>query len=1154
MKRNQKLWSWALAGALAVSNLSGVVAVPFTTIVAKAAEVSLGSWTLPTEGADRKLDLESLKSDTTLTFKTTSVDSDYGLDADTAKFYAIPTITVNGKSYEGAEIGFDYTKSASTITAAVAADTMKAYAAYGNGDASVSFQLYKKGTTDAADRQIPVGDPIVLTLETNKVASIELDTSAAKENIGLTDSTGFTVKAKSAKNDDNSTYTVSGLSTVIMSDAELKTYTDALEAFDAQMDVIQGITIPVITSESNESEINAYKAALTKLNKETAKLGTLGNAVKATVDPTGHPTWTDGKVATSSATAGNYNVVFSDGVMTKAPFFGKYVVYPFEVINDSVALAVTSSKADTKTDAEKDTISSMKVGSTDQIKVKVAGQNATAEELAKFTWVSSQPTAVSVDADGKIEALKGTSTKTTITGTYKLADNVIKEVKFYVTAVADPVVALAYDDGTGAFATANTNVEKEIVVTVDGDEFTGNVEWKITKNGASTSDATISGRTFKATAAGTYDVTATAEVISGYKVAMKAAQSVNVTDPTAVVTFKNQAGKYVSYNTNLQTTYGKKYLNTGDVINAVIKVGNTNVTSDYTWKSYNEDIATVENGVITIVGEGTTNIGYKLGTGKEELLSLTAKDDYAVVYELNGDVVTAVYPNDVVDLKLYKGNTEITSGVTWEVENITYASVSGSKLTGKKAGKTTLNAYLDGVDDPVFTNAAFEVKAATVSFVGNAITVADGSNANMVVGESRSFVAKSGNNEISGTWSVSTTAKTAGITVSSDGIVKVASSTTADTYPNAVIFKYDGTNYGFGLVVAAKSISVTTADGTTTIAKGKSIQLIAKNGSEDITSNKAITFRVTAGDTHISVDENSGIVTGLSQGSGTVTVYEDGVATTATITIKVTNSNKATAIILNKSTLSLDLEGTEQLTATTNPSASSDTVIWSSSDEAVVTVNDGLVTAVGEGTAVITASVGRDDEVSPATCTVTVTKSDEQKAEEEKQAEEEKKQEEQKQQEQKAAEEKAAAQKEGATGTDATANANFTVTSTANKTVAYTAPATKAKKVTVPSTVTVGGEQFAVTEIAKNAFKGDKTVTTITIPASIKKINSNAFKNAKNLKTIKIQGAKLEKVSKNAFNGIKKNAKIKVSGANKRANKKLLKKTTAVKKGNVKVK
>ncbi len=980
MKKNKKLWSFALAGALAVSNLSGVAAIPFTTIVAKAAEVSLGSWTTPAEGATRKLDLGSLTGSgaTTLTFTATSVDPEYGLD-DNGTFFAIPTISVNGGSYEGAQIPFAYTKASAEITADVSDAVMKAYAQYGNGDASVSFQLYKSDgqTSPAADRQIPVGDPIVLTLETNNVASIELDTSAAKNNIGLSDSTGFTVKAKSAKKDDGASYAVSGLTTTIMSDADLKTYTDALEAFNDQLDVIQGIEIPVITEDSDASEIAAYETALEKLKTETTKLGALGDAVKATVATT-NPSITDGKVTTSSATAGNYNVVVSDGDMKTAPFFGEYVTYPFEVIDDSVALTVTSSKADAKTDAEKDTISSMIVGSTDQIKVKVAGIDATSEELAKITWESSQPLAVSVNENGEIEALKKTSAKTTITGKYKIADDVTKEIKFYVTAVADPVVSIVNADDSNAFSAAETNVEKEIVVMLDStEEYDGEVEWKITKNGASTTDATVSDRTFMATVAGTYKITATAEVVNGYKVT-SAEATITVTDPTAVVSVKDKDGAYITSTNNLNTDYKKTPFNTGDVVNVVIKVGNKNVTSDYTWKSYNDDIATVEDGVITMVGEGSTKVGYKLGTGAETLLSLTVKDSYRVAYELDGKAVTNVYPDDIVDLKLYNGNKEITSGVTWEVETITIATVSGSKLTAKKNGSTPLNAYLDGTKDPVYTG-TLTVSAATVSFTDEYdAPVADGDDVDMLQGESRSFVAVNGNKEISGTWSVSAEAKAAGITVS-DGTVKIASSTTAKTYSGAVIFKYDGTNYGFNLKVAAENITVTTADGTTpTIAKGKTVQLIAKNGSEDITDNKEITFRVTTGSTYISVDENNGLVTGLSQGSGVVTVYKDGTATAATITIQVNNLNKATAISLDKSSLALNCKDVAQLTAKTTPEGTSDTVIWTSSNEDVATVEEGLVTAVGEGTAVITASVGRDDEVSPATCKVTVTKSQEQ--------------------------------------------------------------------------------------------------------------------------------------------------------------------------------
>lgn len=74
-----------------------------------------------------------------------------------------------------------------------------------------------------------------------------------------------------------------------------------------------------------------------------------------------------------------------------------------------------------------------------------------------------------------------------------------------------------------------------------------------------------------------------------------------------------------------------------------------------------------------------------------------------------------------------------------------------------------------------------------------------------------------------------------------------------------------------------------------------------------------------------------------------------------------------TAITLDRNTASITRTGTVQLTAITSPSGG--VVAWSSSDTSVATVSgSGLITGVGNGTAIITASCG---DVS-ARCTTTV--------------------------------------------------------------------------------------------------------------------------------------------------------------------------------------
>ena len=157
--------------------------------------------------------------------------------------------------------------------------------------------------------------------------------------------------------------------------------------------------------------------------------------------------------------------------------------------------------------------------------------------------------------------------------------------------------------------------------------------------------------------------------------------------------------------------------------------------------------------------------------------------------------------------------------------------------------------------------------------------------------------------------------------------------------------------------------------------------------------------------------------------------------------------------------------------------------------------------------------------------------------------------------------------KQGDVVPDDKAAATVEVTDVKKKEVAYEEPANKkAKTVSIPATVTIDGVTYKVTKIADNAFKGNKTVTKVTVGSNIKtigknafsgatklqmvtigknvtKIEANAFKGCKKLKTIKITSTKLSSktVSKNAFKGLTKATTIKVPKKKLAAYKKLLK-------------
>ena len=116
-----------------------------------------------------------------------------------------------------------------------------------------------------------------------------------------------------------------------------------------------------------------------------------------------------------------------------------------------------------------------------------------------------------------------------------------------------------------------------------------------------------------------------------------------------------------------------------------------------------------------------------------------------------------------------------------------------------------------------------------------------------------------------------------------------------------------------------------------------------------------------------------------------------------------------------------------------------------------------------------------------------------------------------------------------------------------NRTVQYTKAsnkkAKKAKKVKVPATVTVNGVKYQVAAIAPNAFKNNKNIKTVVIPASVRSIGKQAFAGCKNLKTITIKTPYLTKksVGAKAFKGISAKAVIKVPKKQLKAYKKLLK-------------
>ena len=118
-----------------------------------------------------------------------------------------------------------------------------------------------------------------------------------------------------------------------------------------------------------------------------------------------------------------------------------------------------------------------------------------------------------------------------------------------------------------------------------------------------------------------------------------------------------------------------------------------------------------------------------------------------------------------------------------------------------------------------------------------------------------------------------------------------------------------------------------------------------------------------------------GVVTAISEGMATITATTEdgGFNATCEVSVEINQSEVAvTGVCLDQSVLILNALGeSARLTATVLPEAAADKrVTWSSGDESVVTVDDGVVTAISEGTATITATT--EDGGFNATCEVSV--------------------------------------------------------------------------------------------------------------------------------------------------------------------------------------
>lgn len=401
---------------------------------------------------------------------------------------------------------------------------------------------------------------------------------------------------------------------------------------------------------------------------------------------------------------------------------------------------------------------------------------------------------------------------------------------------------------------------------------------------------------------------------------------------------------------------------------------NTNIgnTTTAPLKTISKAVGEVENGgTIILLSDATSSV---LSFDKNVTIKSAEGQKYKVqaTNTYIKDNVTATFESvDAQNLIFWKwdngsGNVEfkncIGSGIEIADNVIKDITLENSQLGGRFGAQGTLT----------LKNATINGSFSTVNFV------AEGKNI-YVPEDNRSKVSKV--SRIDGTATIASPVEIQLSTPSETEaykerkLIEITADTDAGKFAVPIPYQLKKqTEYNETYIYAFIPATSITLDPTEmTIEEGKTAELTAtilpKNASNQIPKWDVIGDVSGIVYVYGTTSNTTRTVKALKVGTTTITATVAGQTATCTVTVT-PKAIPVESITLNKTQLSLVKGTTETLTATVLPTTATDkAVTWESSDTAVATVENGVVTAVAAGNATITAKAGEKT----ATCAVTVT-------------------------------------------------------------------------------------------------------------------------------------------------------------------------------------
>ena len=415
----------------------------------------------------------------------------------------------------------------------------------------------------------------------------------------------------------------------------------------------------------------------------------------------------------------------------------------------------------------------------------------------------------------------------------------------------------------------------------------------------------------------------------------------NKTDTCSIAVSKKDTTVRVT-SVTLDKTSASLYL--GETLSLTANVSPSNATNkNVSWSSSNTTVATVSNGVVTAISEGTSTITVKTSDGNKTascLLTINSKPEGDVIKITSNNTSFKEDSNVSNPSFKYEGISSVTTSASYVYTSKDNAyRLTSSKNTGSITFTFNESITLNGL---TLIAAGYNTKTSTVS-----IKTSSNKSASVSVSGDKNEYTCSSFSSIS---------------------EEISSLTVSSPKGNQFYF------YGLTLICkASEPIYPTSISLPSTLELGvNETQSLSVTYTPSDTNQKEVTW--SSSNTTVATVSN-GVVAAKAIGISTITAIakdENNIDLSASCIVTVKKIDVA-SISLNKTSLDVTLNNSEILTVNFSPSnATNKEIEWSSNNPSIATVSDsGVVNGVAIGTTTIKATAKDNNELY-ATCEVNV--------------------------------------------------------------------------------------------------------------------------------------------------------------------------------------